>query len=59
MLRTGAVMDDVSQSSLTSAQRQPLVEELESLSHESDEEDMKERHDQFMKLLDTFEHDAQ
>ncbi len=58
-LRTGAFMDDLSQSSLTSGQRQPLIEELESLSHVPESEDMKERHDCFMKILDTFEHDAQ
>ena len=58
-MHTTAAMDDFSQSSLTRGQHQPLVEELESLSHESDSQDMKERHDEFMKILDTFEHDIQ
>ena len=58
-LRTGAAMDDISQSSLTTGQHQPLIEELESLSHEPDSMNMKERHDQFMTLLDSFEHDVQ
>ncbi|MEI8282747.1 MAG: hypothetical protein WCG75_10115 [Armatimonadota bacterium] len=58
-MRTTAVLDDLSQSSVTSGQHQPIIEELESLSLASDSKDMKERHDEFMKILDTFEHDAQ
>ena len=57
MMHTTVLMDDLSQSSPTSGQHQPLIEELESMSHEPDSEDMKERHDRFMKILDTFEHD--
>ena len=58
-MHTTAVLDDFSQSSLTNGQHQPLVEELVALSFESDSKDMKERHDEFMKILDTFEHDNQ
>jgi hypothetical protein len=58
-LQITAVLDEFSQSSLTNGQHQPLVEELESLSYESDSKDMKERHDEFLKILDTFEHDNQ
>jgi hypothetical protein len=51
------MMDDLSESSLTNSQRQPIVEELELLSHEPDSEDFQNRHDKFLEKLDTFNPD--
>ena len=48
------MMDELSQSSLTNGQQQPLVEELEYLSHQVDSQDFQARHDQFLLILDSF-----
>ncbi len=48
------MMDELSHSSLTTGQHQPLVEELEYLSHQDDSQDFQARHDQFLVTLDTF-----
>ena len=53
------MMDELSQSSLTNAQHQPLIEELEYVSKQSDSDDFQERHDKFIQVLDTFNPDRE